>query len=109
GHKSRQSLVQLLNQRVLPQNAFVVHIPAGAVEEVQIVRNLDEPHARFHQPPREQAPLPELAAIRISQTARLLTELEDPLELRTRQAERVADRRVVLRDKLVALLPRQIL
>ena len=52
---------------MLLQDAVVVNVPAGAVEEVQIVRNLDEPNARFDQPPREQAPLAEFAAVSVAQ------------------------------------------
>ena len=46
----RQGLVELLDQRVLLQDAVVVDVPAGAVEEVEVVRDLDEPHARLDQP-----------------------------------------------------------
>ena len=68
----RQRLVELLDQRVLLQDAVVVNVPAGAVEEVEVVRDLDEPHARLDQPPGEQAALAELAAVGVAQAARLL-------------------------------------
>ena len=41
----RQRLVELLDQLVLLELAFVVRVPAGAVDEVQVGRHLDEPHA----------------------------------------------------------------
>ena len=56
---------------VLLVDAFVVDVPAGAVEEVQVVRDLDEPHARLDQPAGEQAALAELAAVALRRLGRL--------------------------------------
>src|SRR5262245_8129836 len=105
--KRRQGLIELLDQGMLPENAVVVYVPAGAVEEIEVVRDLDKSHARLDQSPREQASLAEFAAIRVAQAAWLLAQLKNPLELRSREAERFADRCVVLLDQRIIALPLQ--
>src|SRR3954451_10918222 len=81
-----QRLVELLDQRMLPNNAIIVHVPTGAVEKIEIVRDLDKPDPRLRKSPREQAPLTELAAVGLTQAVRLTAELENPLEIRPRQS-----------------------
>ena len=93
---------------MLPQDAVVVNVPAGAVEEVQVVRNFDEPHARLDQPPGEQAAAGRIRRRMRRAGCRLLVELENPLELRPGKAERFADRGVVLLDERIAVLARDI-
>ena len=77
-------MVELLNERMLPQNAFIVYVPARAVEKVQVVRDFDESNARLNQPPGQKASLPELTAVSIAQARRFLVQRENPLELRPR-------------------------
>ena len=55
------------------------------------MRDLDEPHTRFHQSPCQEATLAELAAVGVAETPRLLVELKNPLELRPGKPERFAD------------------
>ena len=91
--QGREGVVELGDQLVLLELALVVGVPAGAVEEVQVVRDLDEPDARLDQPPGQQAALAELAAVRRRGGRRLAVELEDPRERRaaeSRAASRLA-------------------
>ena len=60
-----EGAVELGDQLVLLELALVVGVPAGAVEEVEVVRDLDEPDARLDQPAGQQAALAELAAVRL--------------------------------------------
>src|SRR4029453_1888017 len=103
-----QGFVELLDERVLLQDAFVVNVPAGAVEKVEIVRNFDEADAGLDQASGEEAALAEFAAVGIAEAAGLLGELEDAFELRAAEAEGFADRGVVLLDKGIALLAAQV-
>ena len=45
-------LIKLLNQNPLVQLALIVRVPAGAINEIQVMSHLDETHASFNQPPR---------------------------------------------------------
>ena len=56
-------MIELADQLVLAELALVVGVPAGPVEEVQVVRDLDEPDAPLNQTPGQQAALAELAAV----------------------------------------------
>ena len=42
---------------------FVMSIPAGAVDEIEIVRYLDKPHAGLDKTSRQQTALAELTAV----------------------------------------------
>src|SRR4051794_32966798 len=55
--------IEIPDELVLLQDARVVRVPARAVGEVQIVRDLDEADSFLHQPAGEQTPLAELAAV----------------------------------------------
>src|SRR4051812_5519899 len=68
--------IEIPDQLVLLENARVVSVPAGAVGEVQIVRDLDEADAFLHQPAGEQTPLAELAAVPFAQAGFFLGEIE---------------------------------
>ena len=61
----RHRRVEFLDQFVLLQNAGIVHVPASAVQKVEVVRDFDEPHASLDQSPRKQAALAELAAVAV--------------------------------------------
>src|SRR5581483_12227119 len=65
--QGRQGGVQFLDQKVLALLALVVGVPAGAVEEVEIVRHFNEADAGLGQAAGEQAALAELAAIALAQ------------------------------------------
>ena len=88
----RDGGVQLLDQLVLLEDALVVDIPAGAVEEVQVVRHFDESHAALDQSAAQQAALAELAAVSVSQVGRFAVQLEDAIELRAAQFQTLLDR-----------------
>src|SRR5690606_14989224 len=90
--------VQFLDQGMLLEDARVVHVPAGAVEEVEVVRNLDEPHATLDQPPRQQAALAELAAVAVPQVGRLAIQVEAASEVRPAQLKALLDRLVVVAE-----------
>ena len=61
---------------VLAELALVVGVPAGPVEEVQVVRDLNEPDAPLDQPTGQQAALAELAPVRGPDVGRLAIEPE---------------------------------
>ena len=46
-------MVQITDEQVLIFLTFVVCVPTGAVDEIQIVRHLDESHAALHEPSRK--------------------------------------------------------
>lgn len=62
-HQCRDGLVELLDEDVLVELAVVVGVPAGAVDEVQVMGDFDEAHAALDQASGEQAALAELAAV----------------------------------------------
>src|SRR5437762_2414957 len=68
-HERGESFVELLNQPVLLQDAFVMNIPAGAVQKIEIMRDFDEPDAGFDESAGEQASLAEFAAVGIAKAA----------------------------------------
>ena len=55
GHQSREGGVEFLDEQVLVVDAFIVHVPAGAVHEVEIVGNFDEADTCLHQTTGHQA------------------------------------------------------
>ena len=63
--------------------AVIMSVPTGPVDEIQIVRDFDEPHATLDQPPRQKTPLAELAAVGFSELIRLGFQLEYIHELRS--------------------------
>ena len=83
----REGLIQILNQQVLLHLRGVVRIPTGAVEEVQIERDLDEADAGLHQSAGQQAALAELAAVGLAQSRGLALQIEDVQKSRTGQLE----------------------
>ena len=99
--QGRESAVELGDQLVLPELALVVGVPAGAVEEVEVVRDLDEPDARLDQPPGQQAALAKLAAVSRAAGGRFAVELE---ARRTRAGEPrgLAAGRHVIGDRRIA-------
>ena len=88
--------VEFLNQAVLIENAFVVDVPAGAVEEVEIVGDFDETHSAFHEAPTEQAALTKLAAVEVAQACGFLVDLESAVEPRAAELQALFDGRVVV-------------
>jgi len=64
-----------------------VHIPAGAVDEVQVVRDFDEADAALDQATGEQAALAEFTSVGSAHGGRLLLEVEVAHERRACQAE----------------------
>ncbi len=90
---------------MLVDDPVVVDVPTGAVDEIEVVGDFDEPHATLQQPPRQQATLAELTAIRIPQVGRFLVQVEDTGKLGTGQFQALGDRRVVIGDLGVRLKP----
>src|SRR5690606_21295782 len=62
-HQRGESCVQLADEDVLLEMPLLVRVPARAVDEIQVVRDFNEPDAGLDQAPRQQAALAELAAI----------------------------------------------
>jgi len=90
--QSRERQVQLDDQLVLLELALIVGVPAGAVEEVEVMSDLDEPAAGLDQAAGQQAALAELAAVGGAARRRLAVEPEDVQEGRagSRAASRPA-------------------
>src|SRR6185369_3201166 len=59
GHR----LTKFADQLVLLEDAAIVNVPPGAVEEVEIVRDFDEADAVLDQPSGQETALAELAAV----------------------------------------------
>lgn len=81
---------------MLIQLAFVMGIPVGAIDDIQIVRDLDETDSGSQQASSQQAALAEFAAICLSQIACFRIQLKDLHELGTGQTQRLGDRRVTI-------------
>ena len=58
-----QCPVEFLDQNVLIELPLEVRVPAGAVDEVEVVGNLDKANSGLRETTREQTALTELAAI----------------------------------------------
>ena len=82
-----EGVIELADEHMLVVDALVMHVPAGAVDEVEVVRDFDEAHAALDEPSGEQAALPEFAAVGGAHGGRLLLEVEVAHEGRARQAE----------------------
>src|SRR5687767_11702111 len=85
----------------------VVGVPAGAVDEIQIVRNLDEAHARLNETAREEAALAKFSAVAFPERRGFLAQLEVAHEIRTGEPQRfplrvlvVAQRRILGQARL---------
>ena len=90
--------VEFANESVLLKNAFIVDVPPGSVDEVEIVRDFDESDAGLSQSPGQKAALTKLAAIGVAEIGGFLVEVEDAIELRTGQALSGVDGVVVVAD-----------
>src|SRR5436190_12759489 len=77
-------------------------IPAGAVEEVEVVGDFDETDAALDEPAGEEAALAELAAVFVAEGGGLAVEGKGPHELGAGQALSFADELVVVLALLVA-------
>jgi len=71
-----EGLIEVLDQEVLVPLAVVVGVPAAAVEEVQIVGDLDEADAGLDEAAGEEAALAELAAVGLAQGGAFAVEVE---------------------------------
>ena len=71
---------------------FIMSIPPRSVDEVQVVRALNKPHAPFDQTPRKQATLTKLAAVASTQVGGFSIQLERFHEFRTGQSKRIFNR-----------------
>lgn len=91
GDECGDGAVEFLDQLVLFQDALIVRVPAGAVEEVQVVRDFDEAHALLDQSAAEQTTLPELAAVALAQCTGFFVELEDAIERRAAELQALLD------------------
>lgn len=61
--KGGQCIVQFLDEEVLIELALVMGVPAGAVEEVEVMGNLDEANTALDQPAGKQTTLTKLSSI----------------------------------------------
>src|SRR5690606_578077 len=88
---------------------FVVNVPARSVQEVEVMRDLNEPDSAFDQSAGQQTSLPELSPILISQIGLFLIELKAAIELRSAESEALINRLLVIDHRLIgggsALLP----
>ena len=76
---------------MLLQYASVVNIPAGTIQEVEVVRDFDESHAAFDQSPREHTSLTEFATVTSTQISRFFVELEAAIEFRAAKFQTLVD------------------
>ena len=83
---------------------LVVRVPAGAIDKIEIERNLDEPHAGLYQSASEQATLTEFRAIRFAQGCGFVVQLKRFHEITAaRQFQTLADGGVVIDACLFSL------
>jgi hypothetical protein len=90
GNQRGERGVELADENVLVELAGVVGVPTGAVDKIQIVRDLDEADAGLHQAAREEAALAKLAAVALARRGGLLAELEVPHEAGTGETQGLA-------------------
>jgi len=83
----RERLIQILDENMLFFLTFVVGIPSGAVDEVEVVGNLDETDACLNEASCEKAALAELGAVGLTEFAGFFIEAEIFHEAGTREAE----------------------
>ena len=100
-HQRTERLIEPANEFVLFHLAVVVGVPTGAVGEVQIVEDLDEPHALLNEPPTEQATLPELGAVTLTQLGGFRLEVEGFAKSPTRQGPTLVDEGIVFHDRII--------
>ena len=77
-----------------------MRVPAGAVDEAEVVRDLDKPHAPLDEPSREQEPLAEFAAVALPKGIQFAVEREDVHEVGPCHREGLPGRRVVVGHNL---------
>jgi len=94
----RERVVELADEDMLVVDAVIMHVPAGTVDEVQVVRDFDEADAALDETSGKQAALAEFAAVGSADDRRLLLEVEVTHERRTRQTEGLLLRRRVFLD-----------
>jgi hypothetical protein len=82
-----EGVVELADEDVLVVDAVVMHVPAGAVDEVEVVRDFDEAHAALDEATGEQAALAEFAAVGLARVGGFLLQVEVAHERRPGEAE----------------------
>ena len=82
-----ECVVEFADEDVLIELTGIVRVPAGTIDEIQIVRDLNKADAGLHQPTREEAALAELAAVALADRRGLLAEFEVTHESRASEAE----------------------
>ncbi len=87
---------------MLVELSFVVSVPAGSVDKIQVVRAFDKPHASFDQASGKQTTLAELATVASAQVGRFSVQFERFHEFRTGQSKSVFNCRIVVSDLLIA-------
>ena len=75
---------------------FVVRVPAGAVDKVEIERHFDESHATLNQTPRQQTTLSKLSTIALAQAAGLVGQLKCVHELPSAKRKGFLDHGVIV-------------
>src|SRR5262249_18647082 len=88
--QGRDRVGQFDDQTVLLELAAVVGVPTGAVHEIEVVRDLDEPDPCLNQPTGQQAALTELATVLLATRGGLAVELEHLPKRRPREPGRLA-------------------
>ena len=68
--------VELLDEAMLVLLALVVGVPTGAVDEIEVVRDLDEPDPGLDEAAGKETTLPELPPVEIAQIRGLFLEIE---------------------------------
>lgn len=66
GDQGGDCSAELLDEPVLIEDAFVVDIPSGAIQEVEVVGDFDKPGSTLYQPSAEKTALTELAPVAVS-------------------------------------------
>src|SRR5688572_10092419 len=87
--------VEFRDERVLLFDSGVMDVPARAVDEIQIVRHLDETHAALDEPARQQTSLPELTAIPFAQPGLFFLKAKAARELRAAKFQALLDRGII--------------
>ena len=95
GNQSGEGAVEFLNEQVLLDLAVVVGIPAGAVHEVEIVRNFNKASAGFDKAAGDQAALAKLAAVGRAQFGGLAIEIEYTHKIGAGEAQALGEGDVV--------------
>ena len=77
GDQGRQGDVEFFDEKMLVQLTFVVSVPSGAVDKIEVVGNFDETHPALHQSPGEQTTLSELASVGVAQVIGFVVSTEN--------------------------------